>query len=228
MEIRSLPAHDVEPAWQVLERAFGSVPHPADADVELSVVTDGGYALYATAPAWDMSQPAGVVRVKEVVAATAGARARLWRFLLDLDLMREVTCTRLAVDDPLLLDLLVEPGTARAVLRNTLHVRLVDVPAALASRRYACPVDVVLAVEDGQCPWNTGTWRLSGDRSGATCEPTGSAPDLAVSAADLGAAHLGGTPLRSQGVEERSPGALALTSTAFGPLNGAPWRPIVF
>ncbi len=191
-------------------------------------LTDGGYALYSTTPAWELQQPIGAVRVKEVVATTAEARARLWRFLLDLDLMRDVSYLRLPVDDPLMLDLLAEPGSARAVLRNSLHVRLVDVPTALANRRYACEVDVVLEVKDAPCPWNTGTWHLSGDRSGATCLPTSSAADLVVTPSDLGAAYLGGTPLRSRAVQERRPGALALTTTAFGPLDGAPWCPIVF
>ena len=45
---------------------------------------------------------------------------------------------------------------------------------------------------------------------------------------DLGAAHLGGTPLRSRPVEERTAGALDVTSTALGPLGPAPWCPQVF
>jgi predicted acetyltransferase len=80
-----------------------------------------------------------------------------------------------AVDDPLLLDLLAEPRVARAALRDGLHVRLVDLPAALAGRRYAAELDVVLAVQDPRCPWNTGSWRLTGgpdgDRSSSDASP---------------------------------------------------------
>ena len=191
-------------------------------------VTEGGYALYATTSAWDCGLPAGRVKVRELLATTPEARARLWRHVLDLDLMREVQVAALAPDDPLVTDLLAEPRAARAGLRDSLHVRLVDLPAALAARRYAADVDVALAVEDAQCPWNTGTWRLVGGRDGATCEPTADAPDLVAAPADLGAAYLGGTPLRSRGVVERTPGALSRASTAFGPLDGAPWCPQVF
>lgn len=194
----------------------------------LCVATEGGYALYATAARWEHGLPAGEVRVREVVAETPAARARLWRYLLDLDLMSTVRVPMAPPDEPLVLDLLAEPRAARAALGDGLHVRLVDLPAALAGRRYAADVDVALAVRDARCPWNAGTWRLVGGRDGASCTPTTDAPDLALSVADLGAAYLGGTPLRARSVDERVRGALSRTSTAFGPLDGAPSCPFVF
>ena len=193
-----------------------------------AVLTDGGYALYAVDPVWTDSLPAGVVRVREVIAADAGATARLWRHLLDLDLTGEVQARILATDDPLLMWVLADPRRARARVRDNLWVRLVDLPQALGSRRYACPVDVVIEVSDGPAPWNTGRWRLSGDRAGAQCLPTTDPADLVVRPDDLGAAYLGGTPLRARPVEERTRGALDLASTAFGPLGPAPWCPQVF
>ena len=193
------------------------------------VLTDDGYALYSTAMRWQDALPAGTVRVREVAAATPAAAARLWRYLLDLDLMREVQVFAAAPDDRLLLDLLAEPRVAAAKLRDCLHVRLVDVPAALAGRRYAADVDVVLEVgSDRHCPWNAGRWRLVGGRDGATCAATSDEPDLVVTVQDLGAAYLGGTPLRVRPIEERTPGQLSRVSTAFGPLEGAPWCPQVF
>jgi predicted acetyltransferase len=192
------------------------------------VAVDGGYASYAVAVQWAHGRPASQVRVREVVAETRTAHAQLWRYLLDLDLTAEVAA-EVAVDDPLLLDLLAEPRVARGSLQDCLHVRLVDVPAALAGRRYATEVDLVLAVDDPRCPWNTGSWRLVGGRDGASCEPTAAEPDLALPVADLGAAYFGGTPLRSRGaVRELSPGALSRATTALGPLAGAPWCPLTF
>ena len=50
-------------------------------------------------------------------------------------------------------------------VNDNLWVRLLDVPAALAGRRYAAPVDVVLDVHDARLPANAGRWRLTtGDR----------------------------------------------------------------
>jgi predicted acetyltransferase len=191
------------------------------------VVTDGGYALYSTTSDWEHGLPSGVVRVREVVAATPEAAARIWRYLLDLDLMREVQAA-VGPDDPLLMGLLAEPRVALPRLSDCLHVRLVDLPAALEARRYAAPVDVVLEVEDPQCPWNTGRWRLSGDRDGASCARTDEPADLVAAPADVGAAYLGGTPLRSRPVRELTPTSLSRASAAFGPLERAPWCPQVF
>lgn len=155
------------------------------------VVTDGGYALYAVAPAWSDGRPAGAVEVRELVAADEGARTRLWRYLLDLDLSTEVRARSLAPDDPLLLTHLADPRAARSLLRDGLWVRLLDVPTALAARCYACDIDVVPEVEDRRCPWNTGRRRLSGGRDDAACEPTSAPADLLAVPEDLGAAYFG-------------------------------------
>lgn len=222
------------PGWFVRddrwwEHRLHDPAHARDGATELQcVVTDGGYALYAVQGRWEDGLPAGVVHVRELVASDLPARLRLWRHLLDLDLTVEVRARSVAPDDPLLLSVLSEPRAARARLRDSLWVRLVDVPDALRSRTYACDVDVVLEVIDVRAPWNSGRWRLTGDRSDAACLRTRAPADLVLQADDLGAAYLGGTPLRSRPVEERTAGALDVVSTAFGPLAGAPWCPQVF
>jgi hypothetical protein len=53
-----------------------------------------------------------------------------------------------------------------------MFLRPVDVAAAVESRTYCSPVDVVLEVTDPFCPWNEGCWRLSGDTKGAVCGRT--------------------------------------------------------
>jgi predicted acetyltransferase len=203
--------------------------HARDGATELQcVVTDGGYALYAVQGVWADGLPAGVVQVRELVAEHLPARLRLWRHLLDLDLTAEVRARAVAPDDPLLLSALAEPRAAGARLRDSLWVRLVDVGDALRSRTYACDLDVVLELVDERAPWNTGRWHLTGDRTDATCQRTRAAADLVLRPEDLGAAYLGGTPLRARPVEERTPGVLDAVSTAFGPLGPAPWCPLVF
>ena len=56
-----------------------------------AVIVRDGYALYAVRPDCDEDGPAGEVRVRELVAATPAAHARLWAFLLDQDLTRTIT-----------------------------------------------------------------------------------------------------------------------------------------
>lgn len=195
------------------------------------VVTEDGYALYATAQTRTPAGPHGQVRVRELVAATPAAHARLWRYLLDQDLMATVTA-RLPVDDPLL-QLLAEPRSAQARLGDGLWVRPLAVGGALAARRYATAVDTVLAVTDGTCGWNERSWRLSGGPDGAVCEPTGDPAELALDVSDLGAALLGGTGLQARAaagrVQELRPGALDRVAPAFAAAGGRqPFAPQVF
>lgn len=190
-------------------------------------VTDGGYVLFTVRRDGTALTPSeGTVRVRELMATDRAAHARLWRYVLDLDLMT-VTTARVAVDDPLL-QLLAEPRDAAGSFGDVLWARPVEVGAALSARAYAAPVDVVLDVVDRTCPWNQRRWRLSGDRTGATCTSTADPADLTLDVADLGAAYLGGTPLQARPVTELTPGALAVTSTAFGPLGAGPFSPMVF
>ena len=222
------------PGWAARDDAWWAYrlhdpEHARDGGTPLQcVTTDGGYALYSALGRYDDAGPAGEVRVRELVSADPQAHARLWRFLLDLDLMRTVEYRNTAPDDALVHSLLATPRNAAARLRESLWVRLVDVAAALALRTYASPVDAVLEVEDEFCPWNAGRFRLTGDRSGAQCTATDDPADLRLRVADLGAAFLGGTPLRTRPAVELTPGTFGPVSTAFGPVDRAPSCPMVF
>jgi len=217
-------------------RLFDPEARRSGASALRTVVADGpggveGYALYATKQDWGPGSPAGTVQVRELVASDAGTRARLWRYLLDIDLMGTVSTHRTAVDEPLL-HLLAEPRATVPRLKDNLWVRLVDVGEALADRAYATDVDVVLDIVDDVCPWNAGRWRLSGNTSGATCAATTDPADLRLRAADLGAAYLGGTTLTARAgaghVTELRPGSLTAAGTAFGWAGPAPYCPMVF
>ena len=178
-----------------------------------------GYALWRTRMSWDHTGPRGDTLVNEIVTATPQAYVELWRFLLSVDLTRFVRYSYAAVDEPLTY-LVDEPRALGGRVGDALWVRLVDVPSALAARRYASPIDVVVDVSDDLLPENTGRWRLVGDESGARCETTTGPADLACGVADLGAAYLGGTGLGALAaagrVRELRRGAVAAAATAFG------------
>jgi predicted acetyltransferase len=188
------------------------------------------YARYATKPDWTPGRPTGTVFVREVMSADPAARAAVFRYLLDLDLMATTDFWNLPVDDPLFL-WLRNARASQPRWGDAMHVRLVDLPAALRARTYSTPVDVVLGMRDGVCPWNAGTWRLTGGPDGARCEPVDAAADLALDVRELGAAYLGATTLVDLGeagwVDERTPGSLAATSAALRH-EPAPWCPIIF
>jgi predicted acetyltransferase len=195
-----------------------------------AVLGDVGYALYAYKEEWGAGGPEGELRLRELVATTPAAAAALWGFVLELDLVRRATWRLAPADEPLphMVDNL---RAVAARLSDALWVRLVDVPRALRERAYSAPFDVVLEVADETCPWNAGRHRLSWDGGRAVCERATAQPDLELSAAELGAAYLGGTTLESLAragrVRERTPGALRAASVAF---RGAaePWCPETF
>ncbi|MGW1889127.1 GNAT family N-acetyltransferase [Streptomyces sp. NPDC002004] len=186
-----------------------------------------GYARFHNKPDWDASGPKGTVVLRDLEALEPAAYAALWRFLFDIDLTGTVSLRNRPVDDPWQ-HLVSDIRRCGVRLRDSLHVRLVDVGAALEARTYLTPVDVVLEVEDAFCPWNAGRWRLTGDAKGASCVRTGDDPDLALSVRELGAAYLGGVQLAALAgagrVRELREGALAEASPAFGSTL-APWLP---
>ncbi|WP_320069305.1 GNAT family N-acetyltransferase [Micromonospora sp. RTGN7] len=176
-----------------------------------------GYALWRSRRGSDQAGPYGVTIVEEMVAATPVARLALWRLLVSLDLVRRLSY-RGPVDEPLLF-LVDEPRRLEARLADALWVRVVDVPAALAARRYAAAVDLVVEVTDDLLPENAGRWRLTGGPDGARCVPTDRPADLACDVRALGELYLGGTGLTALAdagrVDERRPGALAAAGPAF-------------
>ena len=176
-----------------------------------------GYALFRRTENWTDTGPRGTVNVTEAVALDPAASAVLWGRLSDLDLMSTVSTDSRPSDDPLLHQL-VDLRAAGPRMGDGLWVRLVDVGAALAARRYSSPVDLVLDVRDELCPWNARRWRLSGDADGATCTPTRDSPDVGLDVRALGSAFLGGETLAALAaaglVQEGTPGALACASSA--------------
>jgi predicted acetyltransferase len=177
-----------------------------------------GYALYRIKPELDVfGNNASAVQVVELAAHSRQSYAALWRFLTGIDLVPRIEYEA-AVDEPLP-HLLTDPRAVRSTPVDRLWVRLVDVDRALAGRRYATSLDLVLDVEDSFCPWNTGRYRLQADSAAVACERTHAPADLHLSSTELGAAFLGGTTLASLAaaglVHELRPGALARATTAF-------------
>ena len=186
-----------------------------------------GYVRYRVKADWEAAGPKGTVVVSDLEALDPAGHAALWRFLFDLDLTSRIDVRRRPVDEPWQY-LVSDVRRCSLLVRDSLHVRLVDVGAALQVRTYQTPVDVVLEVEDAFCPWNAGRWRLSGDAKGASCERTTDPADLSLSVRELGAAYLGGVSLVSLAgaglVRELRQGALAEASVGFGSV-AVPWLP---
>ncbi|MEU0436640.1 GNAT family N-acetyltransferase [Streptomyces sp. NPDC006290] len=186
-----------------------------------------GYTRFRVKPDWGPSGHNGAVMMVDLEGLDPAVRAALWRFLFDIDLTTSLHTRGRPVDEAWQY-MVSDIRRCRLQAKDALHVRLVDVGAALEARTYQAPVDVVFEVEDSFCPWNEGRWRLTGDTKGATCVRTEDAPDLALSVRELGTVYLGGVSPASLAagglVRELRQGALAEASSAFASAV-APWLP---
>lgn len=178
--------------------------------------TPDGYAYFRVKE--DGPLGGAEVEVAELDAATTPAYASLWRFLLNLDLVRSFRLHDAPADEPLRL-LVTDPRAITAEFADGTYARLVDVPAALSARRYAVEVDLTLGVIDPLLPRNDATFRLRGGPDGAEVEPTGRTPDVSLGVRELGALYLGGispaTLRRADLVVEHTPGSIAPMAAAF-------------
>jgi predicted acetyltransferase len=189
-----------------------------------------GFAIYRLKLDWDASGPNGTLLLQILIAATSDAYAALWRHVLDVDLMARVTAEMRPVDEPLRF-LLADSRQPKTRIEDGIWLRLVDVVAALAGRRYGVEGRLALRVRDAFCPWNDRQVELVGGPAGAECRPHEGAADLALDAADLAALYLGGNRFRTLfeagRVQELRPGAIARADAMFA-TDRAPWCPSHF
>lgn len=172
--------------------------------------------------------PLGTVEVWDLSSASDPAYQNLWAYLSGIDGVDQVSLSNRPVDEPVRWLL----GDARTLVMTQqadfLWLRLLDVPAALAARRYAVPGEVVLEVIDEDVSrFASGRYRLRSHGDEVECEPTGLAADLEITQQALASIYLGGFRLRElllAGVaRERTRGTLTLVDLMFStPLP--PWN----
>jgi GNAT superfamily N-acetyltransferase len=172
---------------------------------------DVGFAMFRRHAKWEAARPAGQLEVFITVGEPV-TRLALLRRLVDFDLVGSVKLRTGSVEDPVLAWAGGPRSTAGVETYDSLWVRLVDLPEALAARTWSAPCDVVVEVADQAAPWNEGRWRIHADADGtATAERTDAEADLRLPVSALGAAYLGGGNLvglaRAGQVEEARPGA---------------------
>ncbi|MBN9611332.1 MAG: GNAT family N-acetyltransferase [Actinobacteria bacterium] len=184
----------------------------------------------------DAGNPAGQVLIGEVEAVSPTGYARLWRYLADLDLVRTFRAQRAALDEPLL-SMVADPRAIVTRREDGLYVRLLDVAAALAIRRYAAPIDIVIEVRDEVLPEQAGRYRVRAEpvaphtggsgtgsfgagRSGAAdAENADAQGDLVTSGLAADVARVDAAPNLTLSVREL--GAAYLGGTSLGALHAA-------
>jgi predicted acetyltransferase len=178
-----------------------------------------GAVIYRAKLEWVNGVPDGTLQVSELIARTPEAYGALWRYCLDVDLVARVRGLHRPVDEPLRWML----GDSRRLrvthLAENLWVRLLDLPTALSTRRYATAGRLTFEVSDAFMPDLAGRYTLEAGQDVATCAHSDHPADLALDIATLGATYLGGVSfnvLAQAGfVREETPHALARADAMF-------------
>lgn len=184
---------------------------------------DVGYAIYRQRPGFTDGQASGVIDLEELIACDARAEATLWHALSTMDLFPTVEYDNAPVDHALALRATDPRRVVRRRRRDTLWLRLLDVPAALTARRYRADGAVVLELAAPDRPPERLALRVVD--GAATVEPTAATPDAHLDVADLAALYLGGTRAADLAAADRlrgAPAAVALLDALFA-WPSAPW-----
>ena len=153
---------------------------------------DVGFAVFRREHKWERARPSGKLEAWKVVGAPA-TRLALLRRLVDFDLMGSVKLRSVSSEDPVFAWAGGPRSTSSIETYDSLWIRIVDLPEALAARTWSAPCDVVVHVDDTAAPWNDGRWRIVAGRDGAaTAERTDAEADLRLPVAALGASYTGG------------------------------------
>ena len=188
-----------------------------------------GYVMYRQQEKWEHGLPANVVDTGSMHAAIPAAEDALWRFLLAMDLVATVESWN---TDPnsVLPHLVADSRRIERAVSDGMWIRILDVPSALAARRYQTEGRLVVEVTDPFRGSATGRFALVGGPDGAECAPTDDAPDLQLDVRELGSVYLGGvtfTELARAGKVSGSTAAIRDADLMFG-WHLRPWCPEVF
>ena len=172
----------------------------------------------------------GIVQVVEAVTTTADSVRGMWTYLFGIDLVETIDFWNRPPDDPMF-SMVLDLRRFGPRTTDGLWLRLLDVPAALSTRRYGAEGRVLFELQDEFCDWNSGTYELTGGPDGAECSRTDADPELSLTMNELGAAYLGGTRLRTLTragrVTEHTDGAVARADAMFAG-DREPWCPHQF
>ncbi|MCP2237206.1 putative acetyltransferase [Prauserella halophila] len=153
--------------WAQLRRTLERQDGPVTAITHEGADGVDGYAVYSV----DRPQPGpATLRLVDLQCAGPESFAGLWRYLLSVDLVHDITASGRPLDEPLEL-LLTDPRAVSTIAQfDDLWLRLIDVPTALAMRTYAGE-SLVLDVTDPVLPGNDGCYRVGPDGAARTEDP---------------------------------------------------------
>jgi len=229
--------------WPLLwKRILGLLPGDKDAPKNLRVVryddvagVAQGIAVYKlTEHPVDMF--GYTLDVVFQASATDDAYAGIWRFLLEMDLVGEVTASLRSVDEGFAWQVADFRAARKMRQRDHLWTRILDVKAALEARSYSAHGTIALQISD-PLGFAAGDFLLEiADDGSATVEPLiGDIPDdaanVALSVNELSALYLGGvsavTLTRAGRITELREGSASALDSSFRSAV-TPWLSVWF
>lgn len=179
--------------------------------------------------------PLGRADVWALASVGEAAYADLWAYLTGIDLIDELALTHRPLDEPARWLLADGRTLVLSELVDYLWLRLLDVSAALAARRYAVDGELVLEVTDDATAVGdlgvSGRYALRAAGNAVECAPTDRAADLALDQRALAAIYLGGNRLgtlsAAGAARELTGGALRRAGAMFSTPR-APWNATSF
>jgi len=177
-----------------------------------------GLVRYHVDEHWEAMRPTSVAVIDDLVSTNPVAEAALWKLCCDLDNITTVTAANRSIDESLPWMLTDARAMVQTQRYDNVWLRIVDVAATLAARRYLTTGSLVIEVRDTM-NHAAGRYLLEAGPDAASCARTTKAADVTLDVATLGAAYLGGPSLRTMAaaglVVEHRPGALALADAMF-------------
>ncbi len=142
--------------------------------VTVAVATGGdvvGYASWERGPGYDAS---GKITVYELIGQTHAATTTLLAMFGRWASVAPTTVLRLSTSDPALFE--ISTAMLKVESQQPWMIRVVEAAAAVAARGWPAHLkgSVDLELEDLECPWNEGRFRLVLDSGQGVLEPGGS------------------------------------------------------
>ena len=218
-------------------RLFGIPGTPEAKDIRVARYDDEagqlqGFAVYRVTRADHLDASA---ELDYLLAATDDAYSALWRYLLELDLVRSLTAEMRVIEEPVYWQVTDPRAVVKTSESDHLWMRILDVKAALEARTYSSPAGIILEVDDA-LGFAAGRYLLDIAADGTAsvsvhAGPLGDFDGLALGVAELGAIYLGGTSVstlvRAGRIRELRPGAAQAADASFRSAV-TPWLSIWF
>jgi len=149
-----------------------------------------GYVNYRT----DINSTStrGNLMINEIISTTDEAHLNLLNFCMNIDGVNKITSNSRPLDDPITW-VLEDPRKLSRKIEDQLHLRILDVPNALVSRKYNIDGEITILVEDNILDSNNTKFILKKSGDLVKCEKTNLPHDIKIDIRELSSLYLGGT-----------------------------------